>query len=277
MANTRISDLATTTANLAAADLAPVVQTAGVGPVAMTGQQIADGVAALHAALVQNTDSRTLSGNLTFSANATFTGANAVFTGTQVSGAANLSFTGANVNFGGANTRVVGTTLYSTANLVAAGLSTLTGNVTFSGHGFWGAVAASNLIANSTAWVLASNAATTNSQVSANTTALFVGNSTVNTTVNGSAISVSGSYTNAANGHLAVHSGFKVNWGQCNCNATACSVTFESAFTTNAWAVSATGNTGAGDLGVYALTKSGFTMIGNTTANQMVYWIAIGQ
>ncbi len=277
MANTRISDLATTTANLAATDLAPVVQTAGVGPIQMTGQQIADGVAALHPGFVQNTDSRTLSGNLTFSANATFTGINVAFTGTQVSGAANLSFTGANVNFGGVNTRVVGTTLYSSANLVAAGLSTLTGNATFSGHAFWGAVAASNLVANSTAWVLASNAATTNSQVSANTTALFVGNTTVNTTVNGSAIFVSGSYTNAANGHLTLHSGFKVNWGQSNANSTAAAITFESAFTTNCWSVSTTANAGSAAAAAYGLTKTGFNLVTNATATNMVYWVAYGQ
>ena len=44
MANTRISDLTASASNLASADLAPVVQTAGVGPVKMTGLQLAGGL-----------------------------------------------------------------------------------------------------------------------------------------------------------------------------------------------------------------------------------------
>jgi len=44
MANTRISNLTASASNLASADLAPVVQTAGVGPVKMTGLQLAGGL-----------------------------------------------------------------------------------------------------------------------------------------------------------------------------------------------------------------------------------------
>jgi len=44
MANTRISDLTASASNLASTDLAPVVQTAGVGPVKMTGLQLAGGL-----------------------------------------------------------------------------------------------------------------------------------------------------------------------------------------------------------------------------------------
>jgi len=44
MANTKISDLTASASNLASTDLAPVVQTAGVGPVKMTGLQLAGGL-----------------------------------------------------------------------------------------------------------------------------------------------------------------------------------------------------------------------------------------
>jgi len=44
MANTAISNLTASAANLASTDLVPVVQTAGVGPVKMTGTQLASGV-----------------------------------------------------------------------------------------------------------------------------------------------------------------------------------------------------------------------------------------
>lgn len=44
MANTRISDLTASASNLASTDLAPIVQTANVGPVKMTGAQIAAGL-----------------------------------------------------------------------------------------------------------------------------------------------------------------------------------------------------------------------------------------
>lgn len=44
MANTRISDLTASASNLASTDLAPVVQTVGVGPVKMTGLQLAGGL-----------------------------------------------------------------------------------------------------------------------------------------------------------------------------------------------------------------------------------------
>lgn len=44
MANTRISNLTASASNLASTDLAPVVQTVGVGPVKMTGAQIAAGL-----------------------------------------------------------------------------------------------------------------------------------------------------------------------------------------------------------------------------------------
>lgn len=44
MANTKISNLTASAANLASTDLAPIVQTAGVGPVKMTGLQLAGGL-----------------------------------------------------------------------------------------------------------------------------------------------------------------------------------------------------------------------------------------
>lgn len=66
MANTRISDLTASASNLAATDLIPVVQTAGVGPVKMTGTQIKAWIVGAGSVSVASGKTLTVSNTLTF-------------------------------------------------------------------------------------------------------------------------------------------------------------------------------------------------------------------
>lgn len=65
MANTRISDLTASAANLAATDVLPVVQTTGVGPVKMTGTQLKSGIIGAGSVSVASGKTFTVSNTLT--------------------------------------------------------------------------------------------------------------------------------------------------------------------------------------------------------------------
>ena len=83
MANTRISDLTPSVANLAAADVLPVVQTTGVGPVKMTGTQIKTGIIGAGSVSIASTKTLTANNTLTLagtdSTTITFGGASSSF------------------------------------------------------------------------------------------------------------------------------------------------------------------------------------------------------
>ena len=82
MANTRISNLTASASNLASTDLAPVVQTAGVGPVKMTGLQLAGG----------------LLGSTTFNGSTVTTSSSPVLNLTQTWNDGTVTFTGLKFN-----------------------------------------------------------------------------------------------------------------------------------------------------------------------------------
>lgn len=86
MANTRISNLTASASNLASTDLAPVVQTVGVGPVKMTGLQLAGG----------------LLGSTTFNGS-TVTTSSPVLNLTQTWNAGAVTFTGLRFNAAGSS------------------------------------------------------------------------------------------------------------------------------------------------------------------------------
>lgn len=116
-------------------------------------------------------------------------------------------------------------------------------------------------------------------------TSITVGNTSVNTIINSSSVSIQsnnglilGNSTNAANGYTYLPNGFKMNWGWVSANSTDGNVTFSSAFTTNAYVVTATSNS------VVATYQAAVVGTNNTvalvrTANATstnVYWTAIG-
>ena len=157
MANTRISNLTASASNLAAADVLPVVQTTGVGPVKMTGTQIKTGIigagsvsiasgktfTASNTLTLAGTDSTTMTfpstsatiartdaGN-TFTGNQTITDvANPVFPTLQVTGGSNI--TGSTLS----GVQITGTTGQFSCNAAALSVGQLlTISGTFGGTG----------------------------------------------------------------------------------------------------------------------------------------------
>jgi hypothetical protein len=123
----------------------------------------------------------------------------------------------------------------------------------------------------------------TTAQTYINSTAVLVGNSTaglVNTyqaTVVSNTLTL-GTSTSAANGYTYLPNGLKMNWGWVSSNSSVGAVTFTSAYTTNAYVVTATSNSTVATYGaaVTAWTKTGATVLtANVTATN-VFWTAIG-
>lgn len=106
---------------------------------------------------------------------------------------------------------------------------------------------------------------------------IAVGNSVNNVTINSTAV-MTGSYTSAANGYTTMMNGLKMNWGWVSSNSSVGAVTFTSAFTTNAYTVTATSNTTTATYqpAVTAWTKTGATILTANGASTNVFWMAIG-
>jgi len=115
------------------------------------------------------------------------------------------------------------------------------------------------------------------SKVSVNPSSLTVGNSVSNVIINSTAIST-GLNTNAANGYSSMLNGLKINWGWVLANSSVGSVTFTSAFTTNAFVVTATSNTTVTtyQAAVTAWTNTGATILTGNATSTNVFWMAIG-
>lgn len=123
----------------------------------------------------------------------------------------------------------------------------------------------------------------TTAQTYINSTAVLVGNSTaglVNTyqaTVVSNTLTL-GTSTAAANGSTYLPNGFKLNWGWVSANSTVGAVTFTSAYTTNAYVVTATSNTTVATYqpAVTAWIKTGATILTANATSTNVFWTAIG-
>jgi hypothetical protein len=141
---------------------------------------------------------------------------------------------------------------------------------------------------------LANNLFLGNSTVntSVNTSSIFIGNSTVNFTANTSNIKINsanvtsntgltlGSSNNSANGYTFLPNGVKLNWGWVSSNSSAGDVTFTSAFTSNTsvYSIIATSNSEAATYQA-AVTFSNNSVASIRTSNATstnVYWMALG-
>jgi hypothetical protein len=104
---------------------------------------------------------------------------------------------------------------------------------------------------------------------------------TVNTAANLTVLSNTfnlGSSTNGANGYTYLPNGFKMNWGWVSANSTAGNATFTAAYTTNAYAVTATSNSTVATYQA-AVIGTNTTVVQIRTANATstnVFWHAIG-
>jgi ribosomal protein S8E len=104
----------------------------------------------------------------------------------------------------------------------------------------------------------------------------FIANSTA-VTIASNTLTL-GTSTNGANGFTYLPNGFKLNWGWVSANSSAGNVTFTSAYTTNAYVVTATSNT------TTATYQAGVISVNNTVAairtanitSTNVFWQAIG-
>lgn len=105
-----------------------------------------------------------------------------------------------------------------------------------------------------------------------------IGNSVSNVTINSSSISVSGSSTSAANGYTIMTNGFKMNWGWVSANSSVGTATFTSAYSTNAYTITATSNSTVAtyQAAVIAWTGSSASIRTANAASTNVFWMAIG-
>lgn len=87
-----------------------------------------------------------------------------------------------------------------------------------------------------------------------------------------------GANTNAANGFTFLPNGFRLNWGWVSANNSAGNATFTSAYTTNAYVVTATSNSAVATYQA-AVIGTNSSVVAIRTANAAstnVFWMAIG-
>ena len=102
-----------------------------------------------------------------------------------------------------------------------------------------------------------------------NTTGLYVNTNVLNL----------GTSNNNANGYTYLPNGIKMNWGWVSANSsTAGAITFSSAYTTNAYVVTATSNsaTATYQAAVVSWTKTGANVVTANATSTNVFWTAIG-
>jgi len=122
----------------------------------------------------------------------------------------------------------------------------------------------------------AGGTAATNRVLTVNTSAVTV-NTSANLTVLSNTFNL-GTSTNGANGYTYLPNGFKMNWGWVSANSSAGNVTFTSAYTTNAYVVTATSNSAVATYQA-AVISTNNTVAAIRTANVTstnVFWTAIG-
>jgi hypothetical protein len=116
----------------------------------------------------------------------------------------------------------------------------------------------------------------------ANDTTLFIGNNTINTVMTSSSLTVNSitlsTSTNAANGYSYLPNGFKLNWGWVSSTSSDGDITFTSAYTTNAYVITATSNSAVStySAAVISWTKTGGSIRTANTNATNVFWQAIG-
>lgn len=261
----------------------------------------------INSSYVQNTDSRTLSGNLTFSgannvfsANVTFNGyviatddvvitrpeGRIVFSGSDIPTSNNFMYLertptdiggGYSVEISSSNNmntyfRYGGTSGTLMIWTLDGSGSILVGNSTV------------NASINSTAFNGTANNA---SNLGGTAAASYVQNtdsrtlsgnltfSGANTTVSSNTLNL-GTSTVAANGYTYLPNGLKLNWGYVAANSTDGSVTFASAFGTAAFSITATSNDSSVSAAVTTINTSSATILTSSATTTNVYYMAIG-
>ena len=123
-----------------------------------------------------------------------------------------------------------------------------------------------NLVLTSTSLTLSNASANV---IVGNTTGLYVNTNVLNL----------GTSNNNANGYTYLPNGIKMNWGWVSANSsTAGAITFSSAYTTNAYVVTATSNsaTATYQAAVVSWTKTGANVVTANATSTNVFWTAIG-
>lgn len=221
-----------------------------------------------------------VAGNLMFSANLTLLNVNAAVNSTSyTTGGGVASITGGvTVN---ATAVAIGN---STVNVSTNSTHFFAGNSTYYGFGNSTVDALvspnGNAVLTPTSLVINSSSGS-GSIVLGNTsacTSIGIGTiSAVNATITSNTLTL-GSSTSAANGYTYLPNGIRMMWGWVAANSSVGSIAFSPAFTTNAYSITATGNTPGTTYGpaVTGWTKSAATVLTTNTATINVFWMAIG-
>jgi len=176
------------------------------------------------------------------------------------------------------NGSLLANTVNASSYTTGGGYGSVTGGITVNSSIIGLGNSTVNTTVNSTSYYIQN----TTSNLIMTPSSLTIGNSTVNTTVNSTGFG----YTNSNPGYVGLPGGIKINFGLIVANSIGSNtVTFSSAFSTNAYGISLTpyaANATYVICHANGVTKSGFTIYcGNTTAMNNtgitgVYYTAIG-
>ena len=212
-----------------------------------------------------------------------------------------------NTSSGAITLNIGNSTVYGYGNSVAEVLVNPTSTLTIYANGWNVGNASANAYGNSTMEVLANTSGNINitptiltiNVAASNTGTIVVGNTTSVTTITQASANIGntiftvnstvtavasntfnlGTSTAAANGYTYLPNGLKMNWGWVSANSTtAGAVTFTSAYTTNAYVVTATSNSAVTtyQAAVVSWTKTGANVVTANATSTNVFWTAIG-
>ena len=221
-----------------------------------------------------------VAGNLMFSANLTLFNVNAAVNSTSyTTGGGGGSVTGGitvnttNIIIGNSTVNVsTNSTHFFAGNSTVYGLGNSTVDALLSPNG--------NSILTPTSLTI-NSASGTGSIVLGNTsacTSIGIGTiSAANATLTTNTFTL-GTSTSAANGYTYLPNGIRMMWGWVASNSTVGAITFTPAFATNAYSITATGNTPGTtyEPAVTGWTKSAATVLTTNVATINVFWMAIG-
>lgn len=234
------------------------------------------GVAA--ASYVQNTDSRTLSGNLVISGTYFNPVSNSILLGNSTSRwivSANSVDISSSILIGNStvNTTVNSSVISITNSTNSVSINSTSFTGTANNALYLGGTIASAYITNAASYVqntdsrvLSGNLNFTAANVQFDNGLKIVGNTQLTL----------GTHVDGSNGYTYLPNGLLLNWGQVEANTSAGNVTFTAAYTTNSWSVTATANDTAITAAVISHNGTTAEIRVNSNALRTVHWIAIG-
>jgi hypothetical protein len=159
------------------------------------------------------------------------------------------------------STRLGGTS--ASGYQTTAGLSSNVATLNANNASYLGTVAAANYVQNTQSRTLSGNLTFSGANIVISANLLTLGIPSI-----------------TANGYTYLPNGLLMQWGSLQVNSSTTAQSFPVSYTTNAYSITATGNTVAANGTyvpvVFSVTKTGFTIRTGNTANVLCYWTSFG-